>query len=76
MFNYVHEEEENGACLHPAILIMLFLLSRKREKTMDWARSWKTTLFSLLEDIPVHLRPHVASISLDGTSATTLIIDR
>lgn len=43
---------------------------------MDWARSWKTTLFSLLEDIPVHLRPHVASISLDGTSATTLIIDR
>ncbi|KAK6282769.1 hypothetical protein POUND7_016594 [Theobroma cacao] len=46
-----------------------------REKTMDWARSWKTTLFSLLEDIPVHLRPHVASISLDGTSATTLIID-
>ncbi|EOX97891.1 Xylulose kinase-1 isoform 3 [Theobroma cacao] len=42
---------------------------------MDWARSWKTTLFSLLEDIPVHLRPHVASISLDGTSATTLIID-
>ncbi|XP_007042059.2 PREDICTED: xylulose kinase isoform X1 [Theobroma cacao] len=46
-----------------------------REKTMDWAQSWKTTLFSLLEDIPVHLRPHVASISLDGTSATTLIID-
>ncbi|XP_021286586.1 uncharacterized protein LOC110418240 isoform X2 [Herrania umbratica] len=46
-----------------------------REETMDWARSWKTTLFSLLEDIPVHLRPHVASISLDGTSATTLIID-
>ncbi|XVF67789.1 hypothetical protein PTKIN_Ptkin10aG0150000 [Pterospermum kingtungense] len=42
---------------------------------MDWARSWKTTLFSLLEDVPVHLRPLIASISLDGTSATTLIID-
>ncbi|XP_022747527.1 uncharacterized protein LOC111297148 isoform X3 [Durio zibethinus] len=46
-----------------------------REETMDWAWSWKTTLFSLLEDVPVHLRPLIASISLDGTSATTLIID-
>lgn len=42
---------------------------------MDWTHSWKTTLFSLLEDVPVHLRPLIASISLDGTSATTLIID-
>lgn len=55
---------------------MLFMLSRKREETMDWTHSWKTTLFSLLEDVPVHLRPLIASISLDGTSATTLIIDR
>ncbi|KAJ6385968.1 hypothetical protein OIU77_029017 [Salix suchowensis] len=31
--------------------------------------------FSLLEDIPIHLRPLVASISIDGTSATTLIVD-
>lgn len=29
----------------------------------------------MLEDVPVHLRPLVSSISLDGTSATTLIID-
>lgn len=43
---------------------------------MDWARSWKATLFSLLEDIPSHLRKLVASISIDGTSATTLIVDR
>ncbi|OMO74376.1 hypothetical protein CCACVL1_16778 [Corchorus capsularis] len=46
-----------------------------REERMDWPLSWKTTLFSLLEDVPVHLRPLIASISLDGTSATTLIID-
>ncbi|KAH1030686.1 hypothetical protein J1N35_042860 [Gossypium stocksii] len=46
-----------------------------KEDSLDWALSWKTTLFSLLEDVPVHLRPLVASISLDGTSATTLIIN-
>lgn len=45
------------------------------EETMDWARSWKSTLFSLLEDVPSHLREIVTSISIDGTSATTLIVD-
>ncbi|BBH09342.1 xylulose kinase-1 [Prunus dulcis] len=45
------------------------------EEKVDWARSWKATLFSLLEDIPSHLRKLVASISIDGTSATTLIVD-
>ncbi|KAJ4716595.1 Xylulose kinase, partial [Melia azedarach] len=45
------------------------------EQRIDWIRSWKTTLFSLLEDVPVDLRPFVASISIDGTSATTIIID-
>lgn len=54
----------------------LFLLSRKSEETMDWVSSWKMTLFSLLEDVPVSLRPLIASISIDGTSATTIIIDR
>ncbi|KAL2927252.1 D-ribulose kinase, partial [Bienertia sinuspersici] len=44
-------------------------------ESVDWARSWKETLFSLLEDIPIHLRPLVASISIDGTSATTIIVD-
>lgn len=43
---------------------------------MDWVSSWKATLFSLLEDIPITLRPLVSSISLDGTSATTLILNR
>ncbi|XP_024166571.1 D-ribulose kinase isoform X1 [Rosa chinensis] len=45
------------------------------EEKMDWARSWKATLFSLLGDIPSHLRKLIASISIDGTSATTLIVD-
>lgn len=30
----------------------------------------------LLEDLPTNLRPYIASISIDGTSATTLIVDR
>ncbi|XP_057544682.1 D-ribulose kinase [Amaranthus tricolor] len=44
-------------------------------ESVDWTRSWKETLFSLLEDFPVYLRPLVASISIDGTSATTMIVD-
>ncbi|XP_015892341.1 D-ribulose kinase isoform X3 [Ziziphus jujuba] len=42
---------------------------------MDWARSWKDTLFLLLEDVPYYLRELTASISIDGTSATTLIVN-
>ncbi|XP_019056889.1 PREDICTED: uncharacterized protein LOC104804117 [Tarenaya hassleriana] len=45
-----------------------------REEGMDWASSWKATLFSLLEDIPISIRSLVSSISLDGTSGTTLIL--
>ncbi|XP_043710971.1 D-ribulose kinase isoform X1 [Telopea speciosissima] len=43
--------------------------------TIDWASSWRMTLFLLLEDVPVSLRPFIASISLDGTSATTIMVD-
>lgn len=42
---------------------------------IDWASSWRETLYSLLEDIPSDFRPYINSISIDGTSATTLIID-
>ncbi|KAK6136705.1 hypothetical protein DH2020_029533 [Rehmannia glutinosa] len=45
------------------------------EETVDWIKSWRTTLFGLLEDIPVSLCPAVASVSIDGTSATTIIVD-
>lgn len=43
---------------------------------MDWIQSWKDTLFLLLDDVPCSLRPIVASLAIDGTSATTIIIDR
>ncbi|XP_042507359.1 D-ribulose kinase isoform X2 [Macadamia integrifolia] len=42
---------------------------------IDWASSWRMTLFLLLEDVPVSLRPFIVSISLDGTSATTIMVD-
>ncbi|CAL0329261.1 unnamed protein product [Lupinus luteus] len=43
-------------------------------ESYDWVRSWKETLFLLLQDIPLELRKHIVSISVDGTSATTLIV--
>lgn len=42
----------------------------------DWASSWREALFHLLSDIPPLHRPSISSISVDGTSATTLIVDR
>ncbi|KAI4376075.1 hypothetical protein MLD38_013869 [Melastoma candidum] len=44
-------------------------------ETMDWVSSWKETLFTLLHDVPLEFRPLISSISIDGTSATTMIID-
>ncbi|CAN6209940.1 unnamed protein product [Urochloa humidicola] len=41
----------------------------------DRASSWKAALFQLIGDIPRTLRPAISSISIDGTSATTLIVD-
>ncbi|XP_031484235.1 D-ribulose kinase-like [Nymphaea colorata] len=43
---------------------------------IDWATSWKNVLFKILEDIPQTLCSRVSSISVDGTSATTMMIDR
>lgn len=40
-----------------------------------WASSWRAALFQLLADIPPAHRPSVSSISIDGTSATALIVD-
>jgi len=40
-----------------------------------WASSWRAALFQLLGDIPRAHRPSISSISIDGTSATTLIVD-
>lgn len=53
-----------------------FFIVRKSKDAMDWVHSWKLTLFQLLEDIPNEFRARIASISIDGTSSTTMIIDR
>ncbi|VAH01422.1 unnamed protein product [Triticum turgidum subsp. durum] len=45
-------------------------------QTTNWASSWREALFQLLGDIPSVHQPSVSSISIDGTSSTTLIIDR
>ena len=58
------------------MLNLCFSLFRKSGESHDWVRSWKETLFSLLQDVPLHLRKHVVFISTDGTSATALIVDR
>ncbi|KAB1207360.1 hypothetical protein CJ030_MR7G017456 [Morella rubra] len=47
----------------------------KGKETIDWTSSWKSTLFLLLEDVPFDLRELIASITIDGTSATTIIVD-
>lgn len=51
-------------------------LARQVGQTTNWAGSWREALFQLLGDIPSVHRPSISSISIDGTSATTLIIDR
>eukprot|EP00850_Spirogloea_muscicola_P022555 SM000301S11758 [mRNA] locus=s301:510:3231:+ [translate_table: standard] len=42
----------------------------------NWPDSWRSTLDALMEAIPAHVKAARAAISLDGTSATTLIVDR
>ncbi|KAL5713397.1 D-ribulose kinase [Ranunculus cassubicifolius] len=46
------------------------------DNTKDWADSWRKTLFSLLGDVPSSFRQLISSISIDGTSATTIIADK
>ncbi|KAG6555637.1 hypothetical protein Mapa_002873 [Marchantia paleacea] len=42
----------------------------------EWATVWKDTLFTLIDALPTEVRSRVVAISLDGTSSTTMIIDR
>ncbi|GAQ91034.1 xylulose kinase-1 [Klebsormidium nitens] len=42
----------------------------------DWARAWEDTLHHLLSDLPADVKAATRSISFDGTSATTMIVDR
>lgn len=52
------------------------LRCRQDQNGRSWASSWRETLEALLGEIPRDVCSRVASISIDGTSATTLIIDR
>ncbi|XP_078439771.1 xylulose kinase-1 [Wolffia australiana] len=45
-------------------------------KEAGWEKSWRNTLESLLGEIPRQICARVASISIDGTSATTMIVSR
>ncbi|KAL3702502.1 hypothetical protein R1sor_020524 [Riccia sorocarpa] len=42
----------------------------------EWASMWKDTLFSLIQSLPAEVLSRVVAVSLDGTSSTTMIVDR
>ncbi|KAF8690749.1 hypothetical protein HU200_041133 [Digitaria exilis] len=50
-------------------------VARQVGDAAGWASSWKEALFQLVGDIPPAHRPSISSIAIDGTSATTLIVD-
>ncbi|KAK4437723.1 D-ribulose kinase [Sesamum alatum] len=57
-------------------MIPLFVTERVTEETYRLGQILRERHFSdSLEDIPVSFRPSRASISIDGTSATTIIVD-
>lgn len=37
--------------------------------------AWSTALFQLLESIPADIKSRIASVAIDGTSSTTLLLD-
>ena len=41
----------------------------------DWAAEWERALFSLLSSLPAEARARVASLAIDGTSATAMLVD-
>ncbi|KAJ7543569.1 hypothetical protein O6H91_09G043500 [Diphasiastrum complanatum] len=42
----------------------------------ELAASWRETLFNLLQELPVAIRSSIMAVSLDGTSSTTMIVDK
>jgi sugar (pentulose or hexulose) kinase len=42
----------------------------------DWATTWRSTLFDLLEQIPAAVRQNLTAIAINGTSSTVLICNR
>lgn len=41
----------------------------------DWASEWERVLFELLSSLPESARQQVVSLAIDGTSATTMLLD-
>ncbi|MGB3405432.1 MAG: FGGY-family carbohydrate kinase [Microcoleaceae cyanobacterium] len=41
----------------------------------DWPSIWRTTLFDLIQKIPIKLRHQIDRIAINGTSATVLLCD-
>jgi sugar (pentulose or hexulose) kinase len=42
----------------------------------DWATIWRSTLFNIIQQIPLELRQSIEAIAINGTSSTVLICDR
>lgn len=42
----------------------------------DWAATWEAALFELLRAMPADVRQGAASLAIDGTSATAMLVDR
>lgn len=42
----------------------------------DWAATWEAVLYELLQALPWDVRQGVASLAIDGTSATAMLVDR
>ncbi len=41
----------------------------------EWVYLWKTALFDVIEQIPLHFRRQIDAIAINGTSATVLLCD-
>ncbi|HEY9863820.1 MAG TPA: FGGY-family carbohydrate kinase [Candidatus Obscuribacterales bacterium] len=43
--------------------------------TSEWVSIWKTALFDVIQQIPLHFRRQIDAIAINGTSATVLLCD-
>ncbi|VXD16846.1 conserved hypothetical protein [Planktothrix serta PCC 8927] len=42
----------------------------------EWISMWKTALFEVIQQIPLHFRRQIDAIAINGTSATVLLCDQ
>jgi hypothetical protein len=72
----VPDDEPASESFIPLTGVGIYILYTQVGDAAGWASSWRAALFQLLADVPPAHRPSVSSISIDGTSATALIVDR